>query len=211
MSPRCFTTILAFGLTIGGFACDESVPPRNNPEAVLMPSMRVTAGVVTVDILGNTSGGNVVLRAVNLFNEALSEKQNIRGIVALRLMGLTQTMVYTSGDLQNTRVLSGNTLTILPKDSVVLLRLWDHITDLDVPFWSVLSFTEKTTTNGRVYYESDTAWIQITATLQLFERVPAMPVPAMTVPIVYRMDNKPHGIPTRLFDFAGMANRIHQN
>jgi hypothetical protein len=211
MSPRCFVGILATGLALGNFACDESLPPRNNPDVVLIPSMRVTAGVVSVDILGNTSGGNVVLRAVNVYNEALSEKQNIRGIVALRLKGLTQTMLYTSSDLQNTKVLSGNTLTVLPKDSVVLFRLWDHITDMDVPFWSVLSFTEKTTTNGRVYYESDTAWIQITATLQLFERVPAMPVPAMVIPIVYRMDNKPHGIPTRISGLSDTDGPIHQN
>lgn len=211
MSFRCFIGILAAGFGLSSFACDESLPPRNNPDVVLIPSMRITAGVVTVDILGNTNGGNVAIRAVNVYNEALSEKQNIRGIVALRLKGLTQTMLYTSSDLQNTRVLSGNTLTILPKDSVVLLRLWDHITDMDVPFWSVLSFTEKTTTNGRVYYESDTAWIQITATLQVFERVPAMQVPGMTIPIVYRMDDKPHGIPTRISGFSDMENRIPQN
>jgi hypothetical protein len=173
--------------------------------------MTVTAGVVSIDLYGNTTGGNIVLRAVNVYDEALSEKEHLRGIVALRLKGLTQTLVYTSSDLQTPKMLSGTTLTILPKDTVKLLRLWDHITDNDKPFWSVLTFTKKTTENGRTYYESETAMVQVTATLQLFDRVPAMRVPPMLIPIVYRMENKPPDNPTGISGSKEAENKTSQN
>jgi hypothetical protein len=211
MLPARFTLCIAIILALSNIACDESLPPRNNPDTVLVPSMTVTAGVVSIDLYGNTTGGNIALRAVNVYDEALSEKEKIRGIVALRLKGLTQTIIYASSDLQTPRMLSGTTLTILPKETIVLLRPWDHITDNDTPFWSVLTFTKKTTTNGQVYYESETAWVQVTATLQLFDRVPAMRVPPMVVPIVYRMENKPPDNPTGMTGFCGTFDQMHQN
>jgi hypothetical protein len=211
MTSRCFTGVLVAGLAFGYFACDESLPPRDNPDVVLIPSMKVTAGVVSVDRYGNTTGGNVVLQAINVYDEALSEKQGIRGIVALRLKGLTQTIIYTSADLQSARMLSGNTLTVLPKDTVVLLHLWDHITDRDVPFWNVLAFSRKTTPNGQVYYESEPADISITATLQLFERVPAVRLPPTQVRIIYRMENKPPDNPARIPGVSDTREQIHQN
>jgi hypothetical protein len=59
------------------------------------------------------------------------------------------------------------------------------MSDDDKTFWRMVNYHKMVTDRGETYFQSDTAWMDVSGTLQLFSRVQAMKLPAKRIPIVY--------------------------
>lgn len=172
-------------------SCEELLPPRNDPKVVLAPSIAISSGVVTIRNQTYASGGSVVLRAVNVYDEVIQDQQRIRGTVTMSLGTHVQTILFTSSDLQTPTMLTGNTLTMRPLDTLVLMHIWDHIADDDTPLWSLVRWNQLLDSKGAPYYQTDTTWFTITGSFQIFNRAQPMKLSPIRVPIVYTMIERP--------------------
>ncbi len=131
------------------------------------------------------SVGSIHLTAVSTHDEVLSGPARIQGLVTVKFKQYTQTVRLTSGDLVKPSMVVGQTVTIHPKDTLELLRSWDHFSDQDDAFWTLVQYHNRTTPEGEPYRESDTAWMEMRATFQIFQRAQPMKLPVFRVPVVY--------------------------
>jgi len=193
-------SIACAGLIVGLPACDESLPSRVDPEMVVSYSVTLSNSAVTVEsgeVTGD--GGLFSLKARNVYDEVLSDKARLIGVVTLRLKNQpdsTRTLFYTVEDLTMPAMMDGTTLTITVNQTLTLTHPWDHRTDHGSPIWESLTFKKGFTDKGRPFYRSDTAMMQIQGTLQLFEKVQAVRIPVREFPVVYTLFDTPISPPT---------------
>lgn len=185
---------------VGLPACDESLPSRVDPEQVLTYAITSSGGAITVESGEVTGGGGLFsLSAKNVYDEVLSDKARLIGVVTLRLKNQPdsmRTLFYTSDDLTMPTMLDISTLTITLNQTLTLTHPWDHRTDNGSPIWESLSFTRGYTDKGRLFFRSDTGFIQVQGTLQLFEKVQAVKLQAREFPVVYTLFDTPIPHPT---------------
>ena len=147
--------------------------------------IRVDRGiVVTSDALH--------LTARNLYDEVLSDKARISGTLTLRLKNIPsvrRTLQFSKSDVWTQSMVAGDIVTIKPGQTFGLARTWDHRTDGMVPFWSFLPLIRDSTASGEIYFRSDTAWFQVTGSLQVFENSQAGDIPLREFPYVYALFN----------------------
>jgi len=177
-----FPAILALSTLTG---CEEPLPPRVFPTAPLVPGINVSRGTVEIQPKLFANVGSIHLTAVSTHDEVLSGPARIQGLVTVKFKQYTQTVRLTSGDLVKPSMVVGQTVTIHPKDTLELLRSWDHFSDQDDAFWTLVQYHNRTTPEGEPYRESDTAWMEMRATFQIFQRAQPMKLPVFRVPVVY--------------------------
>lgn len=174
--------ILVLSAFIG---CEEPLPPRILPAIPLVPGIRVSSGNVEIQPKLFANFGSIHLTAVSTHDEVLSGPARIQGLVTVKFKQYIQTVRFTSGDLVKPSMVVGSTVTIHPKDTIALLRSWDHFSDQDDAFWTLVQYHDRMTPDGEKYRVSDTAWMEIRATFQIFQRAQPMKLPVLRVPVVY--------------------------
>lgn len=176
---------------VAGISCDESLPPRVDPEVVLVPSMALSGDVVTVDRGSVAKGGTIVLSVRNVYDEVLSEKALIKGVVTLSLREFPdsgRTLLFGPTDLLTQGLVVGNTLTLRVQQVAELVQPWDHKTPGGTPFWALgLHFFQRTTDKGEIYFESQPVHLVVHASVQLFERVQAQKLEPREFTITYQL------------------------
>lgn len=151
------------------------------------PAITVEQGIVT-------GGGTVVVSSANLYDDVLSERSRIRGVLTFRLRAAPdsfRTLIYTESDITIPTMLDGSILTMGVHQTLSLAHPWDYRTEAGTPLWSPLRFTRGFTDKGREFYRSDTTWMQVAGTLQLFEKHQAIDVALREFPVVFTLFETP--------------------
>lgn len=180
-------------------ACDESLPSRVEPENVIEYGTVSAGSYVKVDHGVVVTSDVISLTAKNLYDDVLSDKARIIGTLTLRLKklpGMTRTLTYTKDDLWTQSMLSGNIVTMRPGQMLAVARQWNHLTDDGIPFWEFLPHTLDSTGSGAFYYRSDTAWFQVTGSLQVFDKTQAGAIATREFAYVYSLFNTVDPTPT---------------
>jgi len=176
-------------------SCDESLPPRVDPEVVLLPGIALSGEVVYVERAQVKRGGTIVLSMRNAYDEVLSEEALVRANLAMSLREYPDSicsLTYGPMDLSTQGMVVGNTLTLRVQEVAQLVRPCDHRTTAGTPFWELgIVFKERLTDKGVTYYESDSLHLVVSATLQLFKRVQAVRLPAKEFTVVYQLWSMP--------------------
>jgi hypothetical protein len=134
------------------------------------------------------SNATFTLTAKNVYDEVLSDKARLSGTLLVRLKGHSEssaTIHFTMNDLVTGRLLSGTTLTIQPGQTLILTRPWGHQTDAGLPFWSFLHLTKLVTEKGKEYYRSDDATLEVSGSMQIYDKVQPVVIPPHEFPVVY--------------------------
>jgi hypothetical protein len=177
-------------LAVCWLSCDESLPARIEPENVVIYG--VTSSGPSVVVQGGEVSANVVfsLTAKNTYDEVISDKARLAGTLTIRLKerpDVAATLEFSRGDLLTNQMLSVNTLIIQPGQTLVLSRPWSHRTDAGTPLWEFLHLTRGVTDQGRVFYQSDTTLLQVSGSLQIFEKVQAAKIPVKEFWVLYTL------------------------
>jgi hypothetical protein len=171
-------------------ACDESLPPRTESRAALKYAAVSNGSYVMVQSGRVMTSDMINLSATNIYDDVLSDDLHIVGTLHLRLRdapGAQRMLTYSQDDIWTQVMISGNTLTMRPGQTIAVAHPWDHRTDDGTPFWTYLRVHRDTTGSGRVYFRSDTAWFEASGSLQVFEKSPAGKISVYLFPTVYTL------------------------
>jgi hypothetical protein len=189
--------------------CDESLPPRVEPEDVLVASVDNLAGTVTFQI-GATepdgSNGAFFLQLRNIYDEVLQDSALVRGEIDVRLRDHPEYHTVVIADnrhLLNSWIIRARIATLGPDSTANFLRQWDHRTAGGAPFWQFASFTVGYTPMGEKYYLSDSVYCVASARVQIFKPAHPEGTPEKTFALRYRIfvvDTPRVAAPAKEFD-----------
>jgi hypothetical protein len=194
LAPALFApALLAAVLVLACAGCEESLPPRVDPVEVLRPDVQIIGNTISLRRFGsgtNLTGGDFRLSTTNLHDEVLSGEALIRGTVALYLKQKPDSVrILDLGpdNLVRPSMLVGSVLTIGVNERVELLAVWNQRTDGGTPFWMFPLYHEAYDSKGRVFYQSDTVYMSVTTSMQVFEKVQALKIIQREIPVVYEL------------------------
>ncbi len=181
------------------WGCDESLPPRSEPAEFLAAGLGVPTEPVIIrhgypgipswgEIHGAT--GSFQVWATNLHDEVLQETALIRAQLRLRWIAdpaQQRLLTFGVGDLNNTRMLRGQTLTIGVDSAATLVKNWDQRTDSGTPFWDLVRLRVLKTSKGVIYYESDSVQLIADGWIQVFENVQPRKIGPVQITLVYQL------------------------
>jgi len=179
--------------------CDESLPPRSEPVEFLGAGLGVPTEPVIIhhgypgipswgEIHGAT--GSLQVSATNLHDEVLQESALIRAQLKLRWIADTaqqRLLTFGASDLDNWRMLRGQTLTIGVDSAATLVKSWDQRTNSGTPFWDLVRLREMKTSKGVIYYESDSVRLVAEGWIQVFENVQPRKIGPIRFVLVYQL------------------------
>lgn len=181
-------------------SCDESLPPRIEPERFLKASVYVAPNsVVNVFIDSNASGfpitingssGSLGLVLKSFFNEVLEDKPFIKGEIDVWLTSqptIRTSVLLTEINVDYPYIEPGGFLTLLPGDSVSMSKQWNHIADVGRGFWNFVQLRGRVDGTGRFYFESAPVRFTATASMQIYENVPAEKTAAYEFELIYHV------------------------
>jgi hypothetical protein len=186
--------VLAVALVLSGTGCEESLPPRVDPVEVLHPDVQIVGNTIAIERDTNRTGGDFRLSVKNQHDEVLSDEALIRGTVTLNVhLQPDSVRVLHLGprDLILQSMLVGSVLTIGVNQRAELLAVWDQRTQSGTPFWTFPSYHVAYDSKGRVFYQSDTVYMSVTTSMQVFEKVQALEITQRQFPVVYELYNMP--------------------
>jgi len=158
-------------------ACDESLPPRADPDAVLVTTLYGLEGPVTINAGEQTSlAGSVFIELRNVHDEVLQDDARIGVTVEVWMKDQPQnraTIQLGRSDLMNGGIIQTGKVTLGPDSAANFLKRWNHRTNIGQPFWEFVRLTPRTTTHGVPYLESDPIPFVGEAAAQVFEHVQA--------------------------------------
>jgi len=189
--------LLAAVLAMVCVGCEESLPPRIDPEEVLHPDVQIVGNTISLHGYDHDTlftGGNVRLFVTNVHDEVLSEEALIRATVTMHLKqkpDSVRTLELGRENLVLPAGFFGSVLTIGVQERVELLAVWDQRTDGGTPFWTFPLYHEAYDSKGRVFYQSDTLYMSVTTSMQVFEKVQALEIIHRELPVVYELYDIP--------------------
>lgn len=171
--------------------CEESLPPRSDPESVLVPAVSMTDVLVRVEAGEVTRGGNVELSMKNAYDDVLSESAGVKAYVRVTLQeypSYTRLLVFNELDIATPGQIIGHTLTLGVNETIKLMQPWDHRVDSTMSYWNAgMTYQRFVTDKGVEYFESSPVHLIVDANLQIFQRVPAVQLPRQVFTIVYQL------------------------
>jgi len=162
--------------------CDESLPPRSDPENILIASLAPPLEIIEFeDGVPIRTAGSYMAWLKNIHNEALQKEAKIQATIYVWMANSPEVhrTIRVLPLLAHPR-LDGHLLTLVPQDSARFLVLWDQRTDTGEPFWNHVRLTLVKSPNGE-YFDSDPIEFVAQASIQIFENVQ----PRMSPPIHY--------------------------
>lgn len=172
-------------------ACDESLPPREEPPEGLAASFRPIPGIVVIrdGVLAGSIGG-VEASLLNTYTEVLQGEARVSGTVDIWLTGdPSQKATFPLGPshLLTDWILRFTTVTLGVDSAAVFYRQWSHRTDSGRWFWEFVRLTNRVTPRGEPYRESDPVRLTGRATLQILDRIQRKRTPEVTFTLVYHL------------------------
>jgi hypothetical protein len=182
------------------FGCDETLPPRDEPQRFLAAALRVNSSPVRIDIdssglppfgippypeRASGLGGSLGIVLVSHYSEVLQEFVEIRGTIDVWLAerpDVRTTITLSVADVDYPVFDPDGVLTLEPGDSVHAERQWSHIADNRFAFFRYVPLVRR-----QDYYESAPVRLNAAGTFQVFENVPAERTEVMEFELVYRI------------------------
>lgn len=181
-------------------SCDETLPPRIEPTDFLSASVRmqpnsivnvfIDSNAVGYPITINGSPGSIELVVKSFFNEVLEERPFIKADVDVWLTSqpTVKTRVeFTEVNVDYPYIEPGGFLTLVPGDSVGMSKQWSHIADVGRGFWNYVQLRGRVDGSNRFYFESSPVRFTATASVQIFENVPAERTEPYEFSLVYHV------------------------
>lgn len=172
-------------------ACDEFLPPREEPQRYLQASYSVAPGVVEVrDSLAVGLGGSLVVSVKNIYTEVLEDDEFARADIDVWFRDVPArrgTAIASRRDLTDQSLVHAGQLTLPPDVTATFLKRWEHKTTEGRYFWEYvgLHFVEVPHTNG--YWESDSVRLVARGRVQLFKTRAQELLPLIEFTLVYRL------------------------
>ena len=190
MKPGCAIGLVLL-TSLGLSGCEESLPPRQDPKTYLEASFSTQTRLITLDEF-NLRKPRMVLRVSlrNLYDEVLQDTARVRGDVVLYLRDhprVRKTFVWKEADIQTPGIVHGWIATLPPNTALLLASEWDHMSDEDLTFWKYGTYTQKRTSSGQEYLESDSLYFVAEGRVQLFRYGPAVKAPRLVFGIIYQL------------------------
>jgi hypothetical protein len=180
-----------FCLLLSGFSCEESLPPHEEPRDFLESTYTVTESVVEIrDSMVQNAAGTFVISVKNVYVEVLQDEEFARGEVDVWLRDQPQQhgrILATRRDLTNQTLVYGGILTLRPNETATFLKQWQHRTTEGRWFWEFVRLTEKRTSHGGRYMESDSVRFIAKGKAQLFKTRAPESLPSIQFTLVYRI------------------------
>jgi hypothetical protein len=178
--------VLSFSL-----GCDETLPPRDEPQRYLQASYSVVEGAVEIrDSVAVGFGGRLVVSVKNIYAEVLQGDEYARADFDVWFRDVpdrTGTITASRRDLTDQSLIYAGQLTLRPNVTATFLKHWEHKTTSGRYFWEFVSlhFVSVPFTNG--YWESDSVRLVARGRVQLFKtRAPQLLSPIQFT-FVYRL------------------------
>lgn len=195
-----FIGLLAVGCSIAVQGCDETLPPRIEPERFLKASLYVQPNsIVNVFIDSATTGfpitingssGSINVSLKSYYNEVLEERPSINAKVDVWLTSdpsIRTTVLFSEANVDYPYIEPNGLLTLLPGDSVSMSKQWHHIADVGRAFWNYVQLRGRIDGTGRFFYESAPVRYTAVGTVQVFENVPAERTAPYEFELVYHI------------------------
>jgi hypothetical protein len=184
-----FVVLIAFAQS----GCDEVLPPRDEPQQFLVTTAIGVDGNLTYKggaFDGN--GGALLLTVKNVYSEVLQGEERIRGDVDVWMRDMPDkraAIQATKSNLTNPNLVRANLVTLGPDTTATLLKRWEPRimvgSDSGHFFWEYVDSTEKFTSHGDRYWESDPVHFVADARVQIFKNVQAVRVKQLEFTVVY--------------------------
>jgi len=173
------------------FACDESLPPRDDPQRYLQARLSVIQGVVTIDLDGRiTNAGVLTLTAKNTYNEVLQAETLLEGEVEVWLRddpNQRAVVRLDRSDLMNSWIVGGGLTTLRPDSPAVFVKQWSHMTTGGAPLWGFVGLTPRVTAHGVPFCESGPVHLVAEGSVQLFKNVAPVKTAQIEFTLVYQV------------------------
>lgn len=165
-------------MTLSG-GCDESLPPRVEPQRYLSATLDVVGKGSTVAFqIGETQpsvlNGAFLVELKNLHDEALQEAALPDATVEIWLKNSPDeqaTVRLQESNLVDPTIVRLGVATLAPTKSASFLKQWNHRTGQGRPFWEFVDRLQGVTARGAKYYLSDPVNFVAKARVQLFRNV----------------------------------------
>jgi hypothetical protein len=171
--------------------CDESLPPRNDPLAVLAAGLEANSGIVEIrDSLPTGLEGTFRGSLQNNFVEVLQDSQRVRMVLDVTVKGHPEIHALIVAEryyAEEPQFLSGDILTIPPGGVLHILPPWSHRTDAGIWFWAFGPMDSGVTSKGEPFLQSGPITLVAAGTVQGFRRVGAMRVGPIEATVRYRV------------------------
>ena len=183
--------ILAAFVPLLAGGCDESLPPRNDPLAIVQGGFSMSTDLVVIrDGIPLNLGGMLQGWVENTFTEVLQDTQRVLMNVEITLKedpSQKTHVVADRYDVQEPQYLSGPLLTLEPGKPLHIVRQWSHQTDAGVWYWGFVTMHVQFTPGGVRYLESDPITFEVRASVQGFARVGAAHFGPFEYTLTYRV------------------------
>jgi hypothetical protein len=171
--------------------CDESLPPRNDPPAVLAVGLEAVSGTLVVrDSLPTGLEGAFRGSLTNVFIEVLQDSQRVRMVLDVYVKEHPEIRAHLVADrhyAEEAIYLNGELLTIPPRGTLHIYHTWSHRTDDGIWFWAFGPMTPGMTNAGEPYIESAPMTLVARGTVQGYKHAGAQPVGPVEATIRYRV------------------------
>jgi len=204
VKPRFLAAALITLLSPG---CDESLPPRGDPQDYLAISMTATPGTVLLreDLsMFSEMPGAFTVGLTNLHDEVLQSTEDISIDITISVQGSSSHGGTTHGDrnqlLTFWMMQNQDQLTIEPDSTAIFFIQWDHA---DLRVWESAGLTFHRQPGNPVditWFESGPVTIIGNGTARFFKDVAPLTLPESRAVIDYRIF-VPDPVPTRIDSF----------
>ena len=165
------------GLTLPVAGCDESLPPRNDPQGYFDATLTGESGIVVLNkdltLVSNLPGGFRV-EVKNLYDEVLQGEEAISVDINFHSTSVPSSEILAHGDrnsILDRYMLQGDLLTVEPESSAIFFVQWDHAGEA---LWNqtTLEFhTEPGNPYDVSWFESGQITLQGAGTVKVFSDV----------------------------------------
>lgn len=169
-------------LALFGFGCQESLPPRLEPQGVLRADVSLLTTTIQFSSADSSvfgSSGELIMQVENVYTDVLQDTALVQATVTMYLKdqpGQVSTLTADDNDIVNYfQVLEGRILTLGVDTSVVMAKVSQYRTGAGVPLWNSLAFTLHQVGKA-VWRESPPQVLVVDALLQAYQRLPAIHV-----------------------------------
>jgi hypothetical protein len=171
--------------------CEESLPPREEPNVYLEAEYSVSTGVVEIrDSAAVGLGGAFTVSVKNVYVEVLQENEFARAEIDVWLREMPEQrskVIATRRELTDPSIVYGGLLTLRPNARATFLKQWDHKTLGGRHLWEFVRLTQKYTPRGEPYLESDPLRLAASGKVQLFQARGITKLPRIEFELIYRI------------------------